>query len=229
MEYAELKTKVEAAFADRSLLADSAVKQAVLDTIALLVGSWQHLSTRQLSPPTEGASLARKCAALALFREHALHARPRAPARDGPVDPGSALAPRASTHVEAKLDARAQGSATTQHTTPTPNAPAPAPAGVRVQLKRSVGGDGYDTGRLTQESRRVWRDRTDITISALSKARQGVVEMKQLEKEAKALRQEPMYPEGKLDALHVDLNLKIEMLGKERDKRYLDDRKPGGN
>lgn len=36
MEYAELKTKVEAAFADRSLLSDSAVKQAVLDTIALL-------------------------------------------------------------------------------------------------------------------------------------------------------------------------------------------------
>ncbi len=36
MEYAELKTKVEAAFADRSLLADSAVKQAVLDTVALL-------------------------------------------------------------------------------------------------------------------------------------------------------------------------------------------------
>src|SRR5258707_11245833 len=36
MEYAELKSKVEAAFADRSLLADSAVKQAVLDTVALL-------------------------------------------------------------------------------------------------------------------------------------------------------------------------------------------------
>jgi hypothetical protein len=91
------------------------------------------------------------------------------------------------------------------------------------------GGDGYDTGRLTQESRRVWRDRTDVTISALNKARTGVVEMKALEKEAKALKQEPMYPEGKLDNLHIDLNLKIEMLARERDKRYLDDRKPGGN
>ena len=90
-------------------------------------------------------------------------------------------------------------------------------------------GDGYDTGRLTQESRRVWRDRTDVTISALNKARTGVVEMKALEKEAKALKQEPMFPEGKLDNLHIDLNLKIEMLAREREKRYLDDRKPGGN
>src|SRR5262245_9032599 len=36
MEYADLKTKVEAAFADRALLADTAVKQAVLTTVELL-------------------------------------------------------------------------------------------------------------------------------------------------------------------------------------------------
>src|SRR5215216_1181134 len=36
MEYADLKTKVEAAFADRSLLSDAATKQAVLDTVQLL-------------------------------------------------------------------------------------------------------------------------------------------------------------------------------------------------
>jgi 2,3,4,5-tetrahydropyridine-2-carboxylate N-succinyltransferase len=36
MEHTELRSKVEAAFADRSLLADAATKQAVLDTIALL-------------------------------------------------------------------------------------------------------------------------------------------------------------------------------------------------
>jgi 2,3,4,5-tetrahydropyridine-2-carboxylate N-succinyltransferase len=36
MEYADLKTKVEAAFADRALLSDAATKQAVLDTLALL-------------------------------------------------------------------------------------------------------------------------------------------------------------------------------------------------
>jgi 2,3,4,5-tetrahydropyridine-2,6-dicarboxylate N-succinyltransferase len=36
MEYADLKTKVEAAFADRTQLADPAVKQAVLTTLELL-------------------------------------------------------------------------------------------------------------------------------------------------------------------------------------------------
>jgi 2,3,4,5-tetrahydropyridine-2,6-dicarboxylate N-succinyltransferase len=36
MEYADLKSKVEAAFADRSLLSDAATKQAVLDVVALL-------------------------------------------------------------------------------------------------------------------------------------------------------------------------------------------------
>jgi 2,3,4,5-tetrahydropyridine-2-carboxylate N-succinyltransferase len=36
MDYAETRAKVEAAYADRSLLADAAVKQAVLDTVAAL-------------------------------------------------------------------------------------------------------------------------------------------------------------------------------------------------
>jgi 2,3,4,5-tetrahydropyridine-2,6-dicarboxylate N-succinyltransferase len=36
MEYADLKAKVEAAFADRSLLADAATKQAVLEVLELL-------------------------------------------------------------------------------------------------------------------------------------------------------------------------------------------------
>jgi hypothetical protein len=88
------------------------------------------------------------------------------------------------------------------------------------------GGDGYDTGRLTPEAKRKWRDRTDITVSSLVKARQGVIELKALEKEAATMKQAPVFPEGKLDAMLQDLNLKIEMLGRERDKRYLDDRKP---
>jgi 2,3,4,5-tetrahydropyridine-2-carboxylate N-succinyltransferase len=36
MEYADLKSKVEAAYADRSLLSDAATKQAVLDVVAML-------------------------------------------------------------------------------------------------------------------------------------------------------------------------------------------------
>jgi hypothetical protein len=81
-----------------------------------------------------------------------------------------------------------------------------------------------DTGRLTSESRRKWQDRTDITVSALSKAIGGIVEMKKLEKEAKNLGQEPMYPEGKLETMYEDLNLTRSMLEKERDKRFKDDK-----
>jgi hypothetical protein len=88
-------------------------------------------------------------------------------------------------------------------------------------------GDGYDTGRLTPEARSKWRDRTDISVSALSKAIQGIKEMRELEKEAKSLKQEPLYPEGKLNDLQLDLTLKIDQLDKERQKRYIDDRSPG--
>ena len=85
-------------------------------------------------------------------------------------------------------------------------------------------GCGYDTGRLTPEARRKWKDRTDVTIAALSKARGGVLEMKQLEKEARQLGQEPMVPDGKLEEMRLDLELKIAMLVQERDKRFKDDR-----
>lgn len=90
--------------------------------------------------------------------------------------------------------------------------------------------DGYwdgwthDTGRLTPEARRKWRDRTDITTAALSKARGGVLEMKELEREAKSLGQQLLYPEGRLDEIRVDLELKIAMLVRERDKRFKDDK-----
>ncbi len=87
-------------------------------------------------------------------------------------------------------------------------------------------GDGYDTGRMTQEARRKWRDRTDVTIEALARAKKGVLEMKQLDKDARGLGLEPSYPEGKLDEIRADLDLKIAMLTRERDKRYVDDRKP---
>lgn len=85
-------------------------------------------------------------------------------------------------------------------------------------------GCGYDVGRLTPEARQKWKDRTDITIAALSKARSGVLEMKYLEKEARELGQQAFYPEGKLEEMRIDLELKIAMLAKERDKRFKDDR-----
>ncbi|MBI3854550.1 MAG: hypothetical protein HY293_02535, partial [Planctomycetes bacterium] len=84
-------------------------------------------------------------------------------------------------------------------------------------------GCGYDTGRLTPESRRKWRDRSDVTVAALSKARGGVLEMKYLEKEARELGQDLLYPEGRLEEMRLDLELKIALLIRERDKRFKDD------
>jgi len=97
---------------------------------------------------------------------------------------------------------------------------------------KETGGDwdGYwnssqvDTGRLTVESRREWRDRTDVTVSALSKAQAGAAEMKLLEKEAQELGQPLIYPEGKLDAIREDLSIKIAFLLRNRDKHFLDDK-----
>jgi hypothetical protein len=82
----------------------------------------------------------------------------------------------------------------------------------------------YDTGRLTPESRLKWKDRTDITVTALSKARGGALEMKFLEKEARELGQPALYPEGKLEEIRLDLEIKIAMLVRERDKRFRDDK-----
>jgi hypothetical protein len=84
--------------------------------------------------------------------------------------------------------------------------------------------ESYDTGRLTAEARQKWRDRTSITVDYLAKAMGGIVEMKKLEKEAKSLGQEPLFPEGKLDSMYEDLNITATMLERERDKRYRDDK-----
>jgi hypothetical protein len=96
--------------------------------------------------------------------------------------------------------------------------------------ERRVIWDGYwdgwtrETNRLTPEARRKWQDRTDVTVAALQKARAGVLEMKDLEKEAKGLSQPLTYTEGKLEEMRLDLELKIAMLVSERDKRFKDDR-----
>jgi len=81
--------------------------------------------------------------------------------------------------------------------------------------------DGW-TDRMTPEARLRWQDRTDLTVTALSKARGGVIEMKYLDREARELGQEAFYPEGKLDDMRLDLELKIAMLVREREKHFRD-------
>jgi len=85
-------------------------------------------------------------------------------------------------------------------------------------------GCGIDTGRLTPEARQKWRDRTDLTVAFLSRARGGVLEMKLLEKEARELGQEPFYADGKLEEMRLDLELKIALLIRERDRRFKEDK-----
>ena len=46
-----------------------------------------------------------------------------------------------------------------------------------------------------------------------------------VEKEAKELGQEAFFPEGKLEEMRLDLELKIALLVRERDKRFKDDKK----
>ena len=82
-------------------------------------------------------------------------------------------------------------------------------------------GGGYDSGRLTAAARRTWMDRTDLTVAALSRARGSVVEMKPLEKEARQLGQKPLYPEGKLEEMRRDLELKIATLIEDRGRRFM--------
>lgn len=81
-----------------------------------------------------------------------------------------------------------------------------------------------DAARLTPQARRQWRQRTDATVGALSRARGGVLEMRELEKEAKALGLPPLYPEGKLEEIRLDLEFKIATLARERDRRFKDER-----
>jgi hypothetical protein len=84
----------------------------------------------------------------------------------------------------------------------------------------------YDTGRMTSQAKKEWRERTDTTIQALLHARQGILEMLDLDKQAKMLDLAPTYPEGKLHQMRMDMDVKIALLQEHREKKYIDERKP---
>jgi hypothetical protein len=81
-------------------------------------------------------------------------------------------------------------------------------------------GCGHDSGRLTAASRRTWRERTDLTVAALSKARGSVVELRQLEKQARQLGQKPLISEAKLEEMRRELELRIAELIQGRERRF---------
>ena len=80
-------------------------------------------------------------------------------------------------------------------------------------------GGSKDTHRLTRESRKVWRNRTDVTLSALRHARKGAVELKRLDQQAVELGLEPSYVPGELDSIREDTEIKIRLLVDHRNRK----------
>jgi hypothetical protein len=64
-----------------------------------------------------------------------------------------------------------------------------------------------------------WRELTDVTIDALSKAYQGVERMKDLEDKAVDLGLEPLYPEGELEKYQDDIEVKVTLLRFWRERK----------
>ena len=89
----------------------------------------------------------------------------------------------------------------------------------RVGRRRYHYTDSKDTNRLTSESRTVWRNRTDLTLSALRQARTSIREMRRLDTQAENLGLETNYAEGELDLLQQDVEAAIMLLVAHRNRK----------
>ncbi len=77
-------------------------------------------------------------------------------------------------------------------------------------------GGSYDTNRLTAESRKKWRDRTDACMHYLIEARGAMKTMKRLDAEALTLGLKPNYKTGELDQMIDDIEVKVTYLNNHR-------------
>lgn len=77
-------------------------------------------------------------------------------------------------------------------------------------------GGSYDTNRLTAESRKKWRDRTDACMHYLIEARSAMKTMKRLDAEALTLGLQPNYKTGELDQMIEDIEVKVTYLNNHR-------------
>lgn len=80
------------------------------------------------------------------------------------------------------------------------------------------GDDGVETNRLTAESRRKWRDRTDASLHYLIEARSALKTMQRLDAEAQSLGLTPTYKPGELDLMIKDVEVKATYLNNHRIK-----------
>ncbi|MEO0587457.1 MAG: hypothetical protein AAF078_07450 [Planctomycetota bacterium] len=69
-----------------------------------------------------------------------------------------------------------------------------------------------DSNRLTSTSRDVWKQRTDLSLSALRNARSGVIEMQKLDRKAEDLGLDRLYAADELSAMKNDIEVKIRLL-----------------
>jgi hypothetical protein len=76
-----------------------------------------------------------------------------------------------------------------------------------------------DTGYLTKESQQKWRERTALSMRYLKRAQKAIRAMEKLERKAKKLGLEPLYPEGELDRMSKDLEVKYKSLYANRNKK----------
>jgi hypothetical protein len=82
--------------------------------------------------------------------------------------------------------------------------------------------DGRTEGtRLTQESRKKWQTRTDMSLAYLRRAIGAAVALERLDAEAVELGLEPTYNPGELNQIKADLAVKFAALQRRRDARSL--------
>ncbi len=80
------------------------------------------------------------------------------------------------------------------------------------------GGEGIDSNRLTNESRKKWRDRTDACMYFLLEARSAMKTMQRLDKEAVTLGLPATYKPEDLDYMLKDLEVKVVYLNNHRNR-----------
>ena len=83
----------------------------------------------------------------------------------------------------------------------------------------ATSGPAIDTGVLTRESRRTWRERTDRSLHYNLKARQAAKALLKLEQEAGELGLEPLVEQDRLQRVVAELRGKAEHLRSERNKK----------
>jgi hypothetical protein len=86
---------------------------------------------------------------------------------------------------------------------------------------QNYAGGWYSSPLMTNDSRANWKVRTDNASNYILQAQSAILQMKQLDAEAKRLGLDPTYPDGQLDQMAQDLAVKQDYLAGFRNKNGL--------